>query len=627
MAKKIIRVVITLSVVAVAGLLAWTYWRSYLLYPWTRDGQVQAYVVGLAARVSGPIVEVPIVDNQPVARGDLLFVIDPTDYQQEVDAQRAALAKAETSAALLKLEIERRTPLLSQKLISLEDYQILEARYAEAQSDIEVAQAQLALAELNLSYTKVYAPVDGYVTNLVVTKGTYVTKGQPLMALVDADDFWVTGYFRETDLQHITPGKRAMVRLMGHHNEPMEGVVLSVGWGIFRGDGAEGQNLLPMVKPTVDWVRLAQRFPVRVHLLNPREDLALRVGTTASVIIMPDEVALPDAPEAGALPPAERAVAEEHFYEQTLLKSESEPVAAPAGVDQPALNAAEQYPKVVLDGRGDEVVIAAKPQRIISLAPSTTELVYALGAGDRLIADTVHCKYPEAARNLPKVEGFDTPNVEQVLIFQPDLVLASDITRPATVERLREVGLNVAVLPSLGMSGLMVDIDRAGMMLGEQEAAEELFEQFSALEAALKSRWSREGAPPRPRVFLAYDLRDNYTAGQGTFPDELIALAGGENISGDMEASWGQLSMEVTLERDPQILLLTGDTQQPVEPASEEQLASLREDERWRAVSAVREGRVYVLDNALFNIPGPRLTVALEALSDVLYAVASDDSQ
>ncbi len=288
MLKTIVKVLITLSAVAVAAVLAWVYWKQYLLNPWTRDGQVQAYVVGMAARVSGPMIDVPVQDNQFVSEGDLLFAIDPTDYQQDVGAAEAALNKAKTVAELLKLEIERRTPLLAQQLISLEDYQILQAKYAEALADIEVAKADLDLAELNLSYTRVYAPVNGYVTNLVVTTGTYVTKGQPLMALVDANNFWVTGYFRETDLKGVVPGKRAKVRFMGHYNEPLEGVVQSVGWGIFRADGSEGKNLLPVVAPTVDWVRLAQRFPVRIHLIDPPKDLPLRIGATASVLILPD---------------------------------------------------------------------------------------------------------------------------------------------------------------------------------------------------------------------------------------------------------------------------------------------------------------------------------------------------
>lgn len=290
MIKSILKLSITLGALAVAAWLVWTYYGEYVRYPWTRDGQVQAYVVGVAARVSGPIVDVPVKDNHYVKRGDLLFAIDPTDYQQDLDRAKAALDKAMTRAEMLRLEVNRRTGMMEKKYISLEDYQAHQARYAEAIADIEVARAQLKLCELNLSYTRVYAAVDGYVTNLTITTGTYVAKGQPLMALVDADSFWVAGYFRETDLKHIAPGSRAQVRFMGLENAPVEGVVEGVGWGIFRHDSASAENLLPMVSPTVDWVRLAQRFPVRIRLLQAPPHFLMRVGATVSVVILPDDV-------------------------------------------------------------------------------------------------------------------------------------------------------------------------------------------------------------------------------------------------------------------------------------------------------------------------------------------------
>jgi RND family efflux transporter MFP subunit len=577
MLKTILKVLVTLAVLALAAVLAWVYWSQYLLNPWTRDGQAQAYVVGIAARVSGPMIDVPVQDNQYVKEGDLLFAIDPTDYQQDVDAAKASLNKAQTTAELLKLEIDRRTPLLAQQLISLEEYQVLQAKYAEALAEIEVQASRVQLSELNLSYTRVYAPVNGYVTNLVVTTGTYVTKGQPLMALVDADDFWIVGYFRETDLKGVTPGKRAEVRFMGHYGEPLDGVVQSVGWGIFRPDGAEGQNLLPVVAPTVDWVRLAQRFPVRVHLINPPADLPLRVGATASVLILPDEV--------------------EYFQEP--------------------LNG-----HTLTDGRGDPVVLVAEPQRIISLAPSTTELVYALDAGDRLIADTEFCLYPAAARELPHIQGFDSPNPEILLSLQPDLVLASDITRPATVSRLRELGLPVFVLPSKGLDGLENDIGLLGNVLGRDEAAADLLTRFAQVRAQLGMRFAGLSEEERPRVFLAYGERETYTAGPGTFPDQLIHEAGGRNIAYDVNGDWVELSLETLAERDPQVILLPGEPSAPVEPTGEALLADYRADPLWGRLTAVREGRVYVIDNTLFNIPGPRLTQALLSLADTLHPPA-----
>jgi iron complex transport system substrate-binding protein len=268
------------------------------------------------------------------------------------------------------------------------------------------------------------------------------------------------------------------------------------------------------------------------------------------------------------------------------------------------------------------VVLVAEPQRIISLAPSTTELVYALDAGDRLIADTEFCLYPAAARELPHIQGFDSPNPEILLSLQPDLVLASDITRPATVSRLRELGLPVFVLPSKGLDGLENDIGLLGNVLGRDEAAADLLTRFAQVRAQLGMRFAGLSEEERPRVFLAYGERETYTAGPGTFPDQLIHEAGGRNIAYDVNGDWVELSLETLAERDPQVILLPGEPSAPVEPTGEALLADYRADPLWGRLTAVREGRVYVIDNTLFNIPGPRLTQALLSLADTLHPPA-----
>jgi multidrug resistance efflux pump len=135
-------------------------------------------------------------------------------------------------------------------------------------------------------YTEIYAPVDGYITNLNVSDGTYVSAGQQLLALVDINSFWIAAYFKETQLRNMAPGSRVQITLLGHEDEPFEGIVQSVGWGIFVQDGSSGTSttLLPSVSPTIDWVRLAQRFPVRIRV-REKCPVPLRIGQTASVAV------------------------------------------------------------------------------------------------------------------------------------------------------------------------------------------------------------------------------------------------------------------------------------------------------------------------------------------------------
>jgi multidrug resistance efflux pump len=149
------------------------------------------------------------------------------------------------------------------------------------------AKANLEVAQLDLSYTKLVAPVDGLVTNMNVSPGTYVNAGERLTALVDSSSYWVAAYFKETQLPSIKVGQKAKVILMGHQKTPLEGVVRSIGWGIYLQDGsADPAGLLPAVNQTVDWVRLPQRFPVRIQV-SPGPGVPLRIGQTVSVAMAP----------------------------------------------------------------------------------------------------------------------------------------------------------------------------------------------------------------------------------------------------------------------------------------------------------------------------------------------------
>lgn len=357
--KQYLKYFLTGTIVAIAAVLVlFKYW-DYVANPWTRDGQVRAYVVQIAPRLSGPIVRLPIQDNQFVKAGDLLFEIDPRTFQASLDqaqaqldqtggnvdalekqieaakaavlANKAASEQAKTGISQMdatieknKADYERQQTLLPKKAtsqkalqrakanyeISLQQKKAAEAGYrkaqaalAESRATLAEVQAQLVVfgksnpqlraalaavqqAELNLEFTKVKAPVDGYVTNLTLRLGSQAVANQPMLALIDVNSFWVSGFFKENRVRNIQAGGRALVTLMTYPDRPIEGRVTSIGWGIAQQDGSTGADLLPNISPTFEWIRLAQRVPVRIELTNVPSDVKLRVGTTCSVLVM-----------------------------------------------------------------------------------------------------------------------------------------------------------------------------------------------------------------------------------------------------------------------------------------------------------------------------------------------------
>ena len=295
--KKYLKYGVTGSIVLLAALVLSFKYRNYVENPWTRDGQVCAEVVQITPRVSGPIVNLPIRDNQFVKTGTLLFEIDPRTFQASLDQASAAVQQAESAIKEIdseieknKAEFERQQELLPQRATSQKSVERAEANYEVslekrkgALGSLAQAQASLRQAELNLEFTQIKAPVDGYVTNLNLRLGSNPVANQPALALVDVSSYWVYGFFKETLIAKIRNGDNAIVTLMAYPNSPIEGYVDSLGWGIAQQDGSTGFELLPNVSPTFEWIRLAERVPVRVHLDEIPKEIQLRVGTTASV--------------------------------------------------------------------------------------------------------------------------------------------------------------------------------------------------------------------------------------------------------------------------------------------------------------------------------------------------------
>ena len=281
MNPKKTKYILTLVTVLLAAAASLGMYERYTTKPWTRDGQVRANVVGVACRVAGPIIQIPIRDNQSVKKGDLLFEIDPSTYIATVKNAQAKLLQTQAAEIQANQELARQTQLYQSKVTDLRDLQNAQDLLAAAQADTAAAQAELDYANLNLGYTKIFAPVDGYITNMNTSPGTYVYAGQQLLALVDSSSFWVAAYFKETQLQHVKEGGKAKLTFIGRENQPFEGEIESVAWGIFDPDGST-VDLLPRVSQTVDWVRLPNRFPVRIRVTGT-PPLPLRIGQTISI--------------------------------------------------------------------------------------------------------------------------------------------------------------------------------------------------------------------------------------------------------------------------------------------------------------------------------------------------------
>ncbi|HEX5957740.1 MAG TPA: HlyD family secretion protein [Hyphomicrobiaceae bacterium] len=339
---RLLRISITLVTVAVAAFLTWQLWRIYMGAPWTRDATVRAYVVTMAPEVAGRIIALPITDNQYVRKGELLMEIEPTNYKIAVSQAEAAVQQSQANAQSLDAQIavqqaqiaasqakveEAQAALVfskqqaaryqqlarqgygtvqnAQQWISQQNQQeatvkngqaalelaqrqvlSLEAQHRSAEANLAQAKAQLQQAKVDLERTRIVAPVNGYVTNLMAQVGNYVNVGVITISLVNADSFWVDGYFEETNLAPIRVGDRAQIKLMGYE-QILQGRVESIARAINVSNAQPNDQGVATVNPIFTWVRLAQRIPVRIQIDNVPPEVTLAAGMTVTVEIAP----------------------------------------------------------------------------------------------------------------------------------------------------------------------------------------------------------------------------------------------------------------------------------------------------------------------------------------------------
>jgi multidrug resistance efflux pump len=259
-------------------------WDYYFDEPWTRDGHVRADVVPVAADVSGFVTEVLVGDNQQVRRGDVLFRIDRARYDIALKQAEAVLLGKRATLDEANADLERYSALTPGVVVSKQRMDQVIATQGSAQAGYDQAVADLGLAKLNLERSEVRAAVNGVVTNMELRPGTYLTPGKGVMALLDSDTLRVEGYFEETKLPRIHRGDAVSVRLLGS-DHALRGRVESVAAGIEDRDRSAGTSLLANVNPTFNWVRLAQRIPVRIAL-DRTERSELVAGATATVEVL-----------------------------------------------------------------------------------------------------------------------------------------------------------------------------------------------------------------------------------------------------------------------------------------------------------------------------------------------------
>ena len=280
----LLRVAVTLGVVALAILAGQRLWNHYEVEPWTRDGRIRADVVQVAPDVSGLVTRVLVRDNQQVTVGTPLFEVDRPRYQLAVSQAEAALTAQAVQLAQARREAQRNVQLGD--LVAGEVREQGLARVQQLAAALEQARVALATARLNLTRTRVRAGVAGTVSNLDLRPGDYASAGHPEFAIIDRGSIHVIGYFEETKLPRIHVGDRVEVRLMGD-DRVIQGHVQSIAGGIEDRDRTNGSNLLANVNPTFSWVRLAQRIPVRVSIDRLPAGETLVVGRTATVVVQP----------------------------------------------------------------------------------------------------------------------------------------------------------------------------------------------------------------------------------------------------------------------------------------------------------------------------------------------------
>lgn len=280
-------------------------------------------------------------------------------------------------------------------------------------------------------------------------------------------------------------------------------------------------------------------------------------------------------------------------------------IAGCIGKDEEKINPAR--PIIVVDSLGRNVSISGKPQRIVSLAPSNTEILFALGLADKIVGVTEYCNYPEAAKQKPKIGGYYTVNVERVVALKPDLVIAEMGNGREVVEALQKFEVPVVVLEAKRVEDVFNNIALAGRAAGAEKNAALLIDSLKAKVEAIRQKNGDLEGGKRPKVLYIVWHDPIWCAGRDTFADDLISLAGGRNIAINL-SGYKVIDLETIVREDPDVIITSGMTAGDWGPTYE----YVRGEPRLSQVQALKNNRVYAVDSDIVSRAGPRVVEALE---------------
>ncbi|PRR81620.1 ABC transporter substrate-binding protein [Clostridium vincentii] len=266
------------------------------------------------------------------------------------------------------------------------------------------------------------------------------------------------------------------------------------------------------------------------------------------------------------------------------------------------------YPYTFTDSKGDEIVIESEPKKIISIAPSVTELIYALGKGDELLGRTDYCDYPEEVADVESIGSLTDPNIEKIIELQPDIVIASTHFKDDVAKKLQDLGIKIVVLKdSKSIDGSYESINKLGQMLNAQDKAEDVVDSSKKKIEEIKEKV--EGAEtPKAYYVVGFGKSGDFTATGDTFISEMLSIAGAKNIAQD--ATGWKYSLEKIIENDPEYIIISKKS------GMKDQFMTT---DGYKELSAVKNDKVFEIDDDLVNRQGPRIADGVEALAKIIH--------
>lgn len=276
---------------------------------------------------------------------------------------------------------------------------------------------------------------------------------------------------------------------------------------------------------------------------------------------------------------------------------------------------AQDFPVTITDGLGEKITLEEKPEKIISLSPNTTEVLFAVGAGDNVIGVTQFADYPQEATEVEKIGTITEPNIEKIVSMEPDIVFAAEVNKMETLNRLKELGIKVAGFKANSVNMAIDNIQKFGVLTGNEDKADKIVAEMHIKIAEIKNLIDKKlENKDRPRLFYELWSDPLYTAGVDNFIDDMIHMAGGYNIGRLAETQWPQFSLEKLLVEDPEVYIST-----PHSAEMKVSVESIKNRERFQSITAIKNGRVYVIDQDILNRPSPRLVTGLALLTKAIW--------